>query len=64
MNYQTVEGPPQYLYMPIINGYKTGKYWKALFNVVSRDRDEDSLVPLRPAKSCDFAGLVYLTINP
>lgn len=46
-SYRTVEGSPQYLYLPVINGHRTGEYLKALFNVLSKDPDEHSLVPLQ-----------------
>jgi hypothetical protein len=45
--YAVVEGPPQYLWMPVVNGHQTGDYLKLLFELESDDPDEFSLVPLR-----------------
>lgn len=45
--YPFVEGPPQYLWMRIVNGHHTGEYLKALFGLENDDPDEFSLVPIR-----------------
>ena len=43
--YGFVQGPPQYLWMPLINGKRTGDFWKAILNIDCQD-DDFSLIPL------------------
>jgi hypothetical protein len=45
-SYDLVQGPPHYLFMPVINGHRTGEYLKVVFSLESTDPEEHSLVPL------------------
>jgi hypothetical protein len=44
--YGLTQGPPHHLWMPVINGHRTGEYFKAIFSIESTDPEEYSLVPI------------------
>lgn len=45
-SYRVEKGPPQLLWLPVINGHRTGEYIAALFNVESIAPDDFSILPL------------------
>jgi hypothetical protein len=45
-HYEVYEDKPQYLWMPVINGNVTARYWMLLFDVTPEDPEEQFLVPL------------------
>lgn len=44
--YDIFQGAPQYLWMPIVNGHVTARYWMTIFGVAPEDPEELFLVPL------------------
>lgn len=44
--YKIRQSPPHYLWMPVVNGHRTGEYWMAMFGIEPEEPDEYSLVPL------------------
>lgn len=44
--YKLEVAPSQYLWMPVVNGHRTGYYWMLMFDIEPEDPEEFSLVPL------------------
>ncbi|ELR98909.1 hypothetical protein [Gloeocapsa sp. PCC 73106] len=44
--YRLEEAPLQYLWMPVVNGHRTGYYWMLVFDIQPEDPEEFHLVPL------------------
>lgn len=44
--YRITKSPPHYLWMPTVNGHKTGEYWMLMFGIEPVEDDEYSLIPM------------------
>jgi hypothetical protein len=44
--YKIRQAPSHYLWMPVVNGHRTGEYWMAMSGIEPQEPDEYSLAPL------------------